>query len=161
MCDVKKLCTCESVSELQDHWRLEFHCSQFPSWGEVIPTRPEHAKLAAALAKEGEGIMGPLPIPQFRELFVGLADATQMEKVVEAEVEWLNSENPFDFDYQPFRGDRLMFVIGGQEIAFSFVDDSWIHKPHQAYSVDSRCGVDADTEDVAARNKARAYLANL
>ena len=102
--------------------------------------------------------MGPLPMPQFKELFKGVADFTQMEKVVEAEVEWLNEGNPFDFEYEPFEGDRLMYVIGGQEIAFSYKKGSWKHYPHQAYSVDARRGVDARAEDIKARKIAKDYL---
>lgn len=158
MCDVKRLCTCEAVSDGQDYWKLEFHCGQFPSWGLAVPTRPEHREIAQSVAKESEGIMGPLPMPCFRELFVGIADPSQMQQAVEAQVEWLNTGNPFDFTYKPFRGDRLMFVIGGQEIAFSYFNDRWVHKPHQAYSVDSRCKVDAKAEDLAAREKAKEYL---
>jgi hypothetical protein len=143
MCDVKKLCTCETVLDGQDHWRLECHYGSFPSWGHVVETRPEHHEMAMQAAERSKGIMGPMPMPQFHELHHGLADRSQMQKVVEVEEAWLNAGNQFDFPYEPFQGDRLMFCIGGEEIAFSYMEGHWIHKPHQAYSVDDRFDIDA------------------
>lgn len=154
MCDVKKLCTCENVKPGQDHWKLQFHYGQFPSWDQVITTRPEHAELAKKTAKEGEGVMGPLPIPLFKELYQGFADKSQMNRVLTAEDQWLNEANQFDFDYEPFQGDRLLYVIWGEEIAFSYSDGKWRARPHQAYSADSRMGIDADKEDEEARSRA-------
>ncbi len=84
-----------------------------------------------------------------------------MEKVVAAEEAWLNEENPFDFDYVPFEGDRLFFVIGGEEIAFSFFAGLWTHRPHQAFSMDDRMGIDAESEDRKARQRALSYLQTL
>ena len=158
MCYTKKLCTCNEVSESDDYWKLEFFYAQDPSFGKVIDTRDEHKELAIKFAAENAYAVGPMPMPRFKELYTGLADLTQMKKAINAEVDWLNSGNPFDFDYEPFQGDRLMFVIGGNKIAFSYIDGAWKHKPHQAYSQDSRRGIDADSEDKKSRLNARKHL---
>ena len=158
MCDTKKLCACNSVSDGEDHWRLEFHYGSYPPWGKIVETRPEHKDLAEKAMKEGEHVMGPLPMPKFKELHRGITDIAHMQLAIDAEETWLNERNQFDFDYEPFQGDRLMFVIGGQEIAFSFKDGQWQHYPHQAYSQDYRRGIDAPEEDRKARAKAAGYL---
>ena len=158
MCDIKKLCTCEAVPDGDDHWRLEFHYGSYPSWGKVVDTRPEHRDLAEEAMKKSEHVAGPLPMPKFKELHRGVADVEHMQLVIEAEENWLNERNQFDFDYEPFQGDRLMFTIGGYEIAFSFREGQWKHYPHQAYSQDYRRGIDAPSEDKIARSKAADYL---
>ena len=102
--------------------------------------------------------MGPLPLPLFSELHKGLVEREHLERAINAEVDWLNQESQFDFEYEPFEEDRLMFFAGGEKIAFSFQKGMWKHLPHQAYSVDSRIEIDADAEDKKARAKAAEHL---
>jgi len=161
MCDVKKLCTCSEVPDGADYWKLECHYGHWPSWGQLVETRPEHRELAEEARAKGAGILGPLPMPRFKKLYAGLADRSHLQKAVDAEADWLNKANRFDFDYQPFEGDRLMFVIGGEEIAFSYQKGEWRHRPHQAYSKDTRMGIDAEAEDRIARAKAAAHIKRL
>lgn len=123
MCDTKKLCTCEAIEEGQDHWVLEFIYGRSMSQG-IEKTRPEHEHIAEEFSRNSMPIAGPLPIPHFKELFKGLADITQMAKVIRAEVDWLNDENPFDFDYTPFDNDRLSYHIGGVHLAFRYFKDT-------------------------------------
>ena len=158
MCDIKKLCTCDAVPVGADHWKLEFQYGLWPSWGSVVETRPEHVELAKEAMTKGEDIMGPMPMPMFEELHKGLADEAHMDLAIRAEEDWLNEDDPFDFDYQPFEGDRLMFHIGGHGIAFSYKEGQWKHYPHQAYSQDNRWEIDAVAEDKIARSKAASYL---
>ena len=158
MCDSKKLCTCDNVAPAEDHWTLEYHYGYWPSWGGFVETRPEHRQVAWDASTEGSGVMGPLPMPLFKELHKGIAEPEHLKHAIAAEENWLNEGNPFDFEYMPFEGDRLMFFIGGEEIAFSFQDGNWAHKPHQAYSVDNRRGIDAEKEDREARGRAATYF---
>ena len=158
MCEIKKLCTCDEVTSGEDHWKLEFHYGQWPSWGQLIETRQEHEALAKSVAVDAEGIMGPIPMPMFEELFHGIAEPEHLKRAIAAEEDWLNERNQFDFEYEPFQGDRLMFFIGGEEIAYSFMNGKWVHMPHQAYSVDHRFGIDEDFEDCAARERAATYF---
>lgn len=158
MCDTKKLCTCDEVREGEDHWKLEFFYGQWPSWGGLIETRPEHRKLAEEARDKGAGILGPMPMPMFKQLHRGIAEPEHLERAIKAEESWLNENNQFDFEYEPFEGDRLMFFVGGEEIAFSFKNGEWKHLPHQAYSVDHRFGVDAEAKDRAARQRAATYF---
>jgi tetratricopeptide (TPR) repeat protein len=158
MCEIKKLCTCDEVSPGEDHWKLEFHYGQWPSWGELIETRPEHKELAESVRENGGGIMGPMPMPMFKELYHGIAEPEHLKRAIAAEENWLNERNQFDFEYEPFEGDRLMFFVGVEEIAFSFKNGKWLHRPHQAYSRDHRMRVDAVAEDRAARERAASYF---
>lgn len=158
MCEIKKLCTCDVVREGEDYWKLEFFYGQSPSWGELIETRPEHENLAKEACENGADIMGPMPIPLFKELHHGIAEPEHLERAIKAEEDWLNENNQFDFEYEPFEGDRLMFFVGGEEIAFSFMKGKWKHLPHQAYSEDYRIDIDAEAEDQAARERAASYF---
>jgi hypothetical protein len=158
MCDIKKLCICDEVGLGKDHWKLECHYGRWPSWDQLVETRPEHRKLAEGAKVRGKDIMGPLPMPLFKELHRGIAAREHLTHVVAAEEDWLNEGNQFDFEYEPFEGDRLMFFIGGEKIAFSFQKGRWHHKPHQAYSVDYRCGINAEKEDREARQRAAAHI---
>ena len=158
MCEIKKLCTCDEVSLGQDHWKLEFHYGQCPSWGKLIETRLEHKELANIAREKGANIRGPLPIPLFKELYHGIAAAEHLKRVIAAEENWLNECNQFDFEYEPFNGDRLMFFVGGEEIAFTYFNGEWAHRPHQGYSADDRSGIDAAAEDRAARDRAASYF---
>jgi hypothetical protein len=158
MCDIKKLCSCGEVPEGVDYWKLEFFYGQLPSWGLLVKTRPEHRKLAKEARDQGARILGPMPMPMFKELYHGIAEPEHLERAIKAEERWLNEHNQFDFDYQPFEGDRLMFYVGGEEIAFSFMKGRWAHYPHQAYSVDDRMNLDACAEDRTARSRAALYF---
>lgn len=158
MCEIKKLCTCNKVCPGEDYWKLEFLYGQWPSWGQIIKTRPEHQELAKSAADSGSDVMGPMPMPMFEELHHGIAEPEHLKLAIAAEEDWLNKSNPFDFEYLPFEGDRLMFFIGGEEIAFSYMKRKWVHMPHQAYSVDHRFGIDASDEDFSARERAASYF---
>lgn len=158
MCDVKKLCTCSEVRPGEDHWILQFCYGLWPSWDLIVPTRPEHRELAEEARDEGSGVRGPLPRPRFKELHRGIAEPQHLKLAIAAEENWLNERNQFDFEYEPFEGDRLMFVVGGERIAFSFHKGRWHHKPHQGYSADHRSGIDGPAEDRAARERAASYF---
>lgn len=161
MCEIKKLCTCSEVPAGGDYWRLEFHYGAWPSWSHLVETRPEHRELAEEAQSKSAGMKGPMPMPLFKELHIGVAEQTHMLKVVQAEEDWLNEANQFDFDYEPFEGDRLMFYIGGENIPFSYEEGRWTHCPHLAHIRDHRSGVDGKKMDEIARRKAARHLKRL
>ena len=120
MCDIKKLCTCDEVAEGQDHWRLEAYIGSWPSWGQKADTRPEHQEEANEIAEGGSGIMGPIPMPRFKTMFEGVSDESRFDRAIAEEERWLNEDHQFDFDYKPFDGDNLVYVIDGREICFRY-----------------------------------------
>ena len=131
MCEVKKLCTCDKVAEGTNHWRLEAYVGSWPSWGGVAETRPEHQELANEIGKEGNYIMGPMPMPRFKDMYKGIADKAHLELAIEKEEEWLNKENQFDFEYEPFDNDNLVYVINEELICFRYYadDKEWRYFP--------------------------------
>lgn len=124
MCDFKKLCTCESVEPGEDYWVLEFQYGRCP--GGPTPTRPEHQSFADKYANSLlSNIVGPTPSGMFEQMATGVADTKSFVKILEDEAKWLNSENPFDFDFEPFQGDRLTFFISRFEVEFRFYSGEW------------------------------------
>ena len=127
MCDFKKLCTCDSVNDAEDHWILEFRYGFFP--GEATPTRPEHREFADKYSSNLlTQIIGQTPSEMFREIAIGTSEPRSLVKIIENEEKWLNEDNPFDFDFKPFEGDKLTFVINGNKIVFRFFGKKWTYR---------------------------------
>ena len=78
MCEFKKLCTCESVNEGEDHWRLDYFIGMSLNSGPRAVTRPEHQQPADEFYERSfaNGVRLVIYGPAAEEVFSGMAIGT-------------------------------------------------------------------------------------